>query len=295
MFNQQYHPQILVIRAGALGDALLATPIIRKLWQDRHGYCQIDVCTENPEAFRNNPYIRSILRPDQLGIKYDQIVNLDLAYERNPQMHITQAYSLHAFGNDFNYDMQPELHATDAEKQKVQAFLTQLGTTNFIVMHMRQHTWPSRNLKPAFWQELVSKTIDNTDLTIVQVGANHEIAFEGNPRLVNALGKFTIHELKELIAASKTFVGMDCATVHVAACTEKPLVGFFTSAHHEYRKPLGKTPFYPIAANIDCYGCQKDNPPPCTTYICKRNDAECINRFDTNSVVEIIKKAVTWS
>lgn len=293
MFSQIYKPQILVIRAGALGDALLSTPIIRKLWNDRQGNCFIDVSTENPEAFRNNPYIRQVLKQsDLIGKQYDQIINLDLAYEKNPLMHITHAYSLHAFGNDFNYDMQPELHATEAEKQNVSNYVQSLPTSNFIVMHMRQHTWPSRNLKISFWQELVSKIIDKTDLTIVQVGANHEIAFEGNSRLVNALGKFTIHELKELIQTSKGFVGMDCATVHVAACTDKPLIGFFTSAHHEYRKPLGNTPFYSIAANIECYGCQKDNLPPCTIFICNRNDVECINRFNADSVVETIKTAV---
>ena len=35
------NPKILVNRSGALGDVLMVTPIIRRLYRERFGECQI--------------------------------------------------------------------------------------------------------------------------------------------------------------------------------------------------------------------------------------------------------------
>ena len=69
--------KILVHRAMALGDVILTTPIVRALFND--GDCEIDVSSNYPIVFKDNPYIKQALHPSQVNAAdYDQIYNLDL-------------------------------------------------------------------------------------------------------------------------------------------------------------------------------------------------------------------------
>ena len=86
--------KVLVHRAMALGDVLLATPIIRELAQQ--GY-DVDVSSNYPFVFKGNPYIKQSLLPSQVSASdYEDIYNLDMVYENNPKQHIIK------FGNFSN-------------------------------------------------------------------------------------------------------------------------------------------------------------------------------------------------
>ena len=50
------NPKILVNRSGALGDVLMVTPIIRRLYRKRFGECQIYIKSFYTEIFLNNPF-----------------------------------------------------------------------------------------------------------------------------------------------------------------------------------------------------------------------------------------------
>jgi len=58
-----FKPKILLIRQLALGDVLLITPILKQIYVDHSGDCEIDVLTMKPDAFINNPYITEIISP----------------------------------------------------------------------------------------------------------------------------------------------------------------------------------------------------------------------------------------
>jgi ADP-heptose:LPS heptosyltransferase len=237
-------------------------------------------------VFANNPYITGINPTQQ---RYDAVYNLDLAYENNPKIHAIHAYRWSVYGNvEMNsYDM--ELFPSEEDKAKIKA----LDYKNFIVAHWRQHTWPSRNLRPAFYQELAEKIINRTDLTIIQVGSYREVAVTGHPQLVDARGKFTIQELKILIDYARAFISVDGGLTHVGGCSYTPQLAFFTSCKAEYRKPFKPGyKFFPIEANIDCYGCQEDNPPPCTQFICRKGNVPCIDTFDADHVISLLKNAI---
>lgn len=279
-------PKILVVRGGALGDVLMATPIIRELYNDYDGLCDIYVQTGYPDVFKDSPYVTGV-NPAELH-HYDAVYNLTRSYENNPAMHTVHAYGWSVFGNMELSDYSLELFHSESDANKI---LT-LGYRNYVVIHMRQHNWPSRNLRPEFYKQLILQILDETDLNIVQVGGEHELAFSGNDRLINDLGKYSIHELKCLVEGARAFIGIDGGLIHVAACTDTPMLSFFTSCRAEFRKPLRKNqPFYPIA-NIECYGCQLQNPVPCVEFVCHRNDVACIDSFDEVAVVNTLKEAI---
>ena len=294
-------PKILVIRQLALGDVLLVTPIIEQLHRDYNGNCQIDVLTLKPAVFANNPYVHKVYTPQtyqEINCVYDRTVHLDLAYEKQPRLHITDAYALYAFGSPEKLEhKRAQLYSTLEDKTKIANIHNTQIRGDYAVIHMRHDSWPSRNLSEQTWKNIVQVLLDETDLKIVQVGSAQEFAFDHDPRLINMLSGFSIQELKELIATSKLYVGIDSGTLHIAATTNTPIVSLFTSAHHTLRMPLGRpasAPFVPVAPRVDCYGCQANIQPPITGVVCHRGDPyspPCKDAFAMQDIQRAIRKA----
>lgn len=285
----QTKPRILVNRLGALGDVILTTPIIRKLFKDRQGFCEISVRTLAPEVFANNPYVAQIYSGSE-GIlleSFDCFLNLDLAYERNPSRHILDAYGFYAFGN-MAFDRQCELFSTDGDRMLAEAVAGKFPN-GYLVIHMRQTIQKSRNLPEAFWRSLVLGLLQHTNLGIVQVGSATELGFGGDDRMLDLRGQLSIHQLREVIHRSNCFVGVDSAPFHVAATTATDMTVFFTTAKAEYRKPFReKGLFKPLVPAIECYGCQERLPLGSTLVSCFRGDEDCVNRFDSNAALAAI-------
>jgi len=287
-------PNYMVVRQLALGDVLLATPIIRQLFHDHRGQCHIDVLTMKPEIFLNNPYVRRVYTPQdysQAKGPYARVINLDLAYENLPHMHVVDAYAMASHGSAEKIkDKRLELFPTETDRRNVKTIQEEKIGGPYAVIHMRKDTWPSRNLPDATWKGILNILLEHTDLNIVQVGSAHEIAFDYHPRLLDFLGVLSIHELREIIADAKCYVGVDSGTLHVAACTDTPVIAMFSSAHHRLREPLERPPqarFIPIQPQVDCYGCQEHYPPPITGVICHRGDPyspPCKDAFDVENI-----------
>jgi len=285
--------KILLHRSMALGDVILTTPIVRELHKKYDGDCEIDVSTAYPDVYKNNPYVNKALYPNQaVPSQYDESFNLDLCYERSPHLHIVDAYKNFVFGvdhklSDYSYD----LIASDEDVKHVEDFLDKKSKgKDFIVVHIRKDGWPSRQLSLDNWGYLLEQVLDNHDVNIVQIGGPNEGSFDGDEKLINGLGQFTVQQTKELIARAKVFVGLDSAPCHIAGCTDTPNITFFTSVKADYRRPVAhlKT-FEPIATPLDCYGCHGDNPAPATEFTCRRGDVACAESFDLDVVYGKIK------
>ena len=283
-------PRVLLIRRGAIGDVLMATPIVRKLFDDRDGFCRIVVATDHPQVFANSPYVHATIAVDELPRRsepYDLVIDLDGVYERNPAAHAIDAYAFHAFGKA-DFDKSIDLFASDADRRRMAGDVAALGGP-YIVSHKPNHHWPNRNLPRALWAELLNRVLADSDVKVVQIGSAGDLAIEGDARLLDHRGRYSLQELKLLIESSAAFVGVDAGPLHVAAATQAPVLVFFTTAHHEFRQPLrphGR--FIPITPAIECYGCQATNPPPGTGYFCRRGDNECVNRFDAAAVAATV-------
>ena len=290
----QTKPRILLNRMGALGDVILTTPIVRKLFQDRDGFCSITVRTHHPEVFRGNPYVASVLTgvDEYRPADFDVAFNLDLVYERNPACHILEAYGFHVFGNA-SFARQCELFAEPDDTLPAKQ-LQQQCASNYIVIHMRRTMQSSRNLPEAWWLSLIGGLLTTTAHTVVQIGMSNELAFGGHTRLIDLRGKLSIHALQQVIAGSLFYLGVDSAPFHVAATTDVNMAIFFTTARAEYRKPSRpRGGFQALAPAIECYGCQEVMPLGSTLVSCARGDEECVNRFDAQRVLDIIRPQIT--
>jgi ADP-heptose:LPS heptosyltransferase len=285
---------ILVIRSGAMGDVLLATPIIRKLFKNRKGFCSIDIATRNKDIFKNSPYVNQVIHPKELrDLKksYELILNLDLAQEKNKYVHITDVYNFMAFGsNELDHNLsnkQPELFSSENEITKIEKW-SEKFQDGYIVCHNRvDDSQPYRNVPLQDWNTLVNRIVEKTNLPIIQVGSTDmDVAISGHQQLIDCRDAFTLQELKEVIERAKLFLGTDAGPLHVAACTNTPIISFFTIAHHEFRKPLrANSVFHPITPNIDCYGCVKDYPLV-WGFDCVRKDNACVNQFNLDKAYE---------
>ena len=86
---------ILIRRAGALGDVLMATPVLRRMRQENPG-ARIIFSTLQGQALVGNPDVDLVTHETP---HCDRYVNLDMVYESNPKMHATEAYMRAAFGD----------------------------------------------------------------------------------------------------------------------------------------------------------------------------------------------------
>ncbi len=285
--------KILFVRSGALGDVLLTTPIIKKLFTRYDGLCSITVATRYPDIFKNNPYVRKVISIRdlrKLEEAYDFILDLDFCYEKNRGLHITEAYNFFTFGTDSSKDnLQPEIFSTSEDKRIVEVFLKNIGEP-FIVCHNRvDPTQPYRNVPPTQWADLIRSLKTKTGMKIIQIGNKDMDVIVGDEkeRLIDARDLFSLQQVKELISHATLFLGTDAGPLHIAATTQTPIVSFFSIAHHKLRMPLRDPNCYfkPITPQIDCYGCQS-NFSAMDSWHCKRGDYACTSSFDTNQALE---------
>ncbi len=192
----------LVIRDGALGDVILTTPIVERLRDD---YAAIDVMTKCPQVYEKNPHIRSILRPSDdksLYSGYGKVIDLNNAYELNPERHIVDAYSLKAF-SDVSTPYHTQLYGLDGGK---------MVTQNYVVIHASVG-WENRTWPEAAWYEVVAHLRGRGE-TIYLIGAGNDRSLISADK--NLVGAQTFWEMAKTIAEAKAFIGFDSGPLHVA-------------------------------------------------------------------------------
>ena len=122
-------------RQGALGDVLMTTPIIKELkrrYPDAHIWMQ----TGCKEVFEHHPDIKRVV---DCGIErwVDEVIDLDLAYELRPDLHIVDAYSFKAFGNNIE-DKRLEIFSCSNDKKALQTILQgslEIEKDRYVVLH----------------------------------------------------------------------------------------------------------------------------------------------------------------
>lgn len=297
-----YKPSILVMRNRAIGDVLLITPVIRQIYADYDGNCHIDVLTSCEDVFENNPWVREVSSDlSRLPGGYEKIINLNLAYEHYPMLHVADAYEFFAFGKKGAVrNKLPALFPLASDERYIQDFIGEIEGRSFLVFHMRYGNWPSRNIEIEFWKEVIDGVLEETDLVVVQVGTETDLAisYECGSRVFDWRNRFSLQQLQLLIKKSSVFLGVDSGTLHVAASTDVPIVCLFTSAHHDLRKPIRELDndiFIPITPSVPCYGCQIRFDPPITGVICDQGDPydpPCRHAFRADSVISGIVGAM---
>ena len=284
---------ILVQRRAAIGDVIMSTGVVRELKRRYGDNANIDVATDCLEVYRNNPHVRGII-PVQAAdpSKYDVYINLDDAYEKNPDAHYVESYFYRAFA-DPTKNMAVELFPSAEDCSMVDADLTEIGD-RFIVVHMRNWHWPAKNIEFGVWMDVFAHLFaERTDFKVVCVGGSTDHALE-HPLFFDARDRYNSQQIKYLCDHARCFVGIDSGPFQCAAASSTHIIGLLTHLdpdcimpHRKYELGYNSTA---IPTEEDCRGCNRDQQRPVRQLICKKGNTPCNANFDIDVIANAILK-----
>jgi ADP-heptose:LPS heptosyltransferase len=288
--------QILVRRRAALGDVIMSTGVVRELKKKYN--CEIDIATEFPNVFDNNPHVRAIYHTDAMPeVKnYDLYINLDDAYEYNPLNHYVDSYFYRAFGTSTVDNKSVELFETEFDKDIVNSFCQDNELDRYIVIHIRQWFWELKNMSWETWFAVFEQLFtERTDFKIVCVGSERD-GFVDHPLFVDARGKLSIQQQKLLMDHAICFVGIDSGPFHVAAASRTHIIALQTHLKPErilpYRREMLGYNTTAIMSAVECAGCNDNQARPVRQVVCKYGDYRCKDSFDAeriaNNILELL-------
>jgi ADP-heptose:LPS heptosyltransferase len=283
--------QVLVRRRAALGDVIMSTGVVRELKKRYH--CDIDVATEFPNVYDNNPNVRAVYHTEAMPeVKnYDLYINLDDAYENNPVNHYLDSYFYRAFGTSAVDNKTPELFASEFDVETVNKFFEDNELDNYIVVHIRQWYWPLKNMSWDTWYTVFEKIFSSrTDFKIVCVGTAQD-GYVEHPLFVDARDRLNVQQQKLLMDRARCFVGIDSGPYHIAASSKTHIISLHTHLLPERIAPQHK-PYTAIKSDVDCVGCNDEQQRPVRQVVCKHGDFRCSNNFNAdriaNNILEIL-------
>jgi ADP-heptose:LPS heptosyltransferase len=283
--------RILVRRRAALGDAIMATGVVRELHK-RFPQSTIDVATEFLDVFNNNPHINHLYHTNAMPdpSTYDMYVDLDDAYESVKELHYLDCYFYRAFGTDmWNKNMSPELFPTPDDSATVQQFVKHNQLEKYICIHIRQWYWAMKNMAWDTWYAVFEKLFtERTDFKIVCVGSEQD-GIVDHPLFVDARGKLNLQQTKLLMDGADCFVGIDSGPYHIASASKTSMVSLHTHLLPERVAPTDKL-ITCIKSEIDCVGCNELQPKPVRQINCIHGpeDFRCSRLFDADKIAKAV-------
>ena len=281
---------ILLIRRGAIGDVIMTTAAVQEVAQRYHS--RIDVCTDHPEVFLNNPYVENVISfddqyADKLLDSYQAIFDLDDAYEINPTQNYLASF-LNRVGA-FGCNTLPSLYPSEDDHVKVLRLLEGIG--EHIVVHMRNWHWGAKNISMDVWFDIFTKLFEVAPTCTVLVVGSSTDHFIEHPSFVDLRNKLTLQEMHVLCKESACFVGIDSAPFHVAATSGCFMVGLLTHLRPEVIMPAGHK-CIGIQTLEDCAGCNDNQTVPVRQVICHKGNFPCTKNFDTQHIADQILAAL---
>lgn len=149
-----------------------------------------------------------------------------------------------------------------------------------------------RNVMPVF---LGSKQAASGVGENIQGNFNQEIKFE---RGIDLIDKTTLLEAGKVIANAKAIVGLDNGLLHLAGCTDIPIVAGFTTVDPRHRLPYRNDVFgwncYTVVPeeSLECRFCQSnwDFVYGHDFRNCFYNDYRCVRKAKTNGYIAHLKQ-----
>lgn len=269
---------ILVKRDGAMGDVLLATPILPAL-RAAHGGARLFFETLFPKLLDRNPDVQGAAvrykgPPSLWAATYD----LNMAYERMPRMHAVDAYA-QACGVSVS-DRRPRLYPSADDRQWA---ASTLGQGRWAVMHPGPSHWPGRAW-PAARFARVSEELAVLGLRRTIVGSGGDAI----PCDLDLRGHTTPHQLAALAGQAALFVGIDAFPMHAALAAGAPVVALFGCIDPSTRLPGGPGAVGLTAPphRVWCLGCHHSLPAPRTYTGCFRDRVWCMEELSEDDVLD---------
>lgn len=267
-FFQPYREPVIVHRTGAMGDVIMAEPLMERLHND--GYRVIlDCLPQYYNLFEKHYYPIEYAPHLKEDISNYRVINLDMAYEVEPRKLVLESYYKAAGITEYTL-RNPMLNFQYANETPL--------FDNYIVVHMDDTAMPHRNLHhpemPGLWAVL-SEVIKNAGYNVIQVGGGQTLS-----KHIVRVNTPMISTLAYIIAGAKYFIGIDSGPSQIAmACGVRSVV-FFGSVDSQYRYydrsnmtvlqkhcPIGMDGCYHKLISTVGQDCEVDvQQPPCITW-----------------------------
>lgn len=285
---------ILVRRKGALGDVIITTGVVRELKNIYGDNCVIDVLTEYPQVYNNNPHVRNVIHTDTEidTTLYDVVYNLDDTYEYNPDVHFANSYFYRVFGNT-DMDKTMELFVTEQQVAELKPIMEVLGDS-FVVIHMRRWHWELKNIAVEIWLDIINRILEaDPTVKIACTGGPTDFYPEGHPRVID-IRSIDPGGTCYIMDHAKCFVGIDSAPFHIAGASETHIVALLSHMYPDrvlpFRNGVMGDNCTVIQSNVPCVGCHARQARPVRQIVCERSDYACNKFWDTTAISEAVVK-----
>ena len=288
------------------GDMICMIPTVEKT--ARQLGRTLDVWTKRPEVFANIPSLHPKMSDDSALNPYlakgGLLIVCPVRFDKTAKWHQAHLAVRPAGGiiQLDDADKEVRLYTTAEDREKAVELLRPLAGAKVVIHPNRNRpvrTWPG-----ARWRQLalgllergvgviavgrdvpnIAGTEENVPKGVFDLGIAHD-------RFLNLTGRTSLHELCEVIAASDVAVTFDSGVLHVANCTETPVVALFSDNDPDFftRIRAGK----PGAGTVAVHR-------PCPTQFCQTWHgawSECLQEGDRRMCclpgVEQVLEAVT--
>lgn len=275
-------------RMNALGDCVMATGVVNYM-TELYPNTEIRVCTKNPYPFLGNKKIKEIVcDPEELKSKSEMVINLDMSYEDEPKRAVWHTYAGKCLDIWEEKDIKPIIYDSQIDRltllEKIKANSLKIGQ-NFFVIHPSVG-WEAKLLPSEVWEQVIG-WITAEGYKVVIVGTMKDLSLKKRELVYDMRGKLELGEIRELIKASKCFVGIDSGIMHIALTTNTSVVGIFSAANPSYfvHRPYKTRAVIPNSA---CRYCRHDQPG-ITVLTCYKGTNECIKSIESDNIITAIK------
>lgn len=275
--RREFKRRILIRRLGARGDVLLTTPALRAL-RNKYPQAEIQIVTKCPQMLTGFDGV-SIARNKTSW--FDEFIDLDLAYEKRPEVHIVQAF---ADALDVPLPKPWKLEMFPTQNDLAWGERTSRGA-RVALIHGGMTTWPSKNW-PVDRMEEVVKVLNKRGYLTIAVGS------EGAPECgcqLSVAGSTSPQQLYALALHSTIFIGIDSMPQHVASAANLSSVVLFgpTNPKCIIRPHHRIIPVYGDQAQVPCIGEHGRRKIPVTQSPC---DGSCIRAITPDMVLRAVDR-----
>ena len=265
--------KILVNRPYALGDVLCIEPILRELLY-KYPASEITVRTLVPEVLKYNGLPLKFNYNSEGAFLWDKVIDLTLAYESRPHMHLVDAYAA---------------KAGVVLSDKVPRFSPDIvwpGEKTFRVLVCADASWPSRSWDKQKWIEVASEIKANGN-DVIEIGRQGSGLGVGE----NLVGKFQypggLRDLAKLMTTADIFLGIDGFLMHLAQAVGLPVLVLFGCVYPGYRiHDWSKAKVVWLTQEqIPCAGCHHFRDAPSTYCQCP-GDNDCMKNITVDMVLD---------
>lgn len=286
--TKSFEKKIVIQRMGAIGDVLLATPIIEAI-KKRNKFTKIIFVTNCPGILANNPNIDEIRCVTPAIGKDDLFVDLDMSYENDLSKHYVDSY-LECFNKALNKpdiplelkSRTPEHYLSDEDEKWVDS--QGLKDKKYIVFHAGITGWKGKNLPVHTFNEVI-RCVREKGYDAIEVG--HQKNLDNVSYHPHSLNRSAV-----IIKYATAFIGIDSAPLHIAQAYRKKGVAFFGCTNPKFILTQNELLIKPVMANVGCIHCHHWRKTPRTFTDCLRETTECMLRITPEQILNSLESAL---